>query len=105
MDGARCGGKGRVLGGEGGHGLSRLVTEGLGARDRGSIRLQWNQVSHLELQRIGAAVRREGGGAERKVESMRHEEKWAEVEKNAKVVFKVLTDVRRVKGEKRRKNV
>lgn len=51
MDGAGCGVEGGVLGGEGGHVLSGLVTEGLRARDRGSVRLQRNQVSHLELQR------------------------------------------------------
>lgn len=66
MGGAGCGGKGGILGGEGGHGLSGLVTEGLGARDRGSIRLQWNQVSHLELQRTEAAVHKEGGAVERR---------------------------------------
>lgn len=59
MDRTGCGGKGGVLGGEGGHGLSGLVTERLGARDRGSIRLQRNQVSHLELQRTGAAAHQE----------------------------------------------
>lgn len=50
MHGAGCGGKGGILGGEGRHGLSGLVAEGLRARDRGSVRLQRNQVSHLELQ-------------------------------------------------------
>lgn len=59
MDGTGCGGEGGILGGEGGHCLSGLVTEGLGARDRGSIRLQRNQVSHLELQRTGAAAHQE----------------------------------------------
>lgn len=48
VDGA--GGGGGVLGGEGGHGLSGLVTQGLGAGDRGSVGLQRNQVGHLELQ-------------------------------------------------------
>lgn len=86
MDGAGCGGKGGVLGGEGRHGLSGLVTEGLGARDRGSIRLQWNQVSHLELHRTGAAAAHRGGGAaERKEECTRQSEKQAKVEKNARL--------------------
>lgn len=85
MDGAGCGGKGGILGGEGGHGLSWLVTEGLGARDRGSIRLQWNQVSHLELQRTGAAAHQDGGAAEQKEEHTRQSEKQAEVVKNARL--------------------
>lgn len=86
VDGAGCGGKGGVLGGEGRHGLSGLVTEGLGARDRGSIRLQWNQVSHLELHRTGAAAAHRGGGAaERKEECTRQSEKQAKVEKNARL--------------------
>lgn len=50
VDGAGGGGRGWVLGGEGGHGLSGLVTQGLGAGDRGSVGLQRNQVGHLELQ-------------------------------------------------------
>ncbi len=116
MDGAGCGGKGGILGGEGGHGLSGLVTEGLGARDRGSIRLQWNQVSHLELQRTGAAAaaaaHREGGAAERKKECTRQSEKQAKVEKNArlclysKVIFFNMSeqsDNRWVERERREK--
>lgn len=83
VDGAGRGGKGGILGGECRHGLSGLVTEGLGTRDRGSIRLQWNQVSHLELQRTGAAAaNQEGGAAERKEECTRRQ---AKVEKNAKL--------------------
>lgn len=78
MDGTGCGGKGGILGGECGHGLSGLVTEGLGTRDRGSIRLQWNQVSHLELRRKGAAAaHQEGGAAKWKEESTRRSEKQA----------------------------
>lgn len=50
VDGARGGGEGGVLGGEGGHSLSWLITEGLGTRHGSSIRLERNQVSHLELQ-------------------------------------------------------
>lgn len=67
MDGPGCGGEGGVLGGEGGHVLSWLVTEGLRARDRGRVRLQWNQVSHLELQRAGAADRQAGAAAKCKI--------------------------------------
>lgn len=62
MDWTGCGGKGGILGGEGGHVLSGLVTEGLRARDRGSVRLQWNQVSHLELQRAGAGQHQQQKG-------------------------------------------
>lgn len=50
MDGTGCGREGGVLGGEGGHGLSGLVAQRLGAGDGSGVRLQWNQVSHLELQ-------------------------------------------------------
>ena len=73
MDGSGGRGEGGILGGEGGHGLSGLVTEGLGARDRGSIGLQRYQVSHLELQRGGAtaAAHREGRAAEQKEERTR----------------------------------
>lgn len=84
MNGTGCGGKRGILGGEGGHGLSGLVTEGLGARDRGSVRLQWNQVSHLELQRT-AAAHQEGGAAEQKEEGARQLEEQAKVEKNARL--------------------
>lgn len=88
VDGAGCGGEGGILGGEGGHGLSGLITERLGARDRGSIRLQWNQVSHLELQRTD----REGGGggggaAEQEEGGARQSEKQAGEEKDARFVF------------------
>ncbi len=87
MDGAGCGGKGGILGGEGGHGLSGLVAEGLGARDRGSVRLQWDKVSHLELQRTGAtaAAHREGGAAEQKEEDARQPERQAEVGESARL--------------------
>lgn len=116
MDGTGCGGKGGILGGECGHGLSGLVTEGLGARDRGSIRLQWDQVSHLELQRTGgaaAAAHQEGGAAERKEECTRQSEKQAEVEENERMCLypkesfltcrdKVITDMWRGKRRKRR---
>ncbi|TNN72472.1 hypothetical protein EYF80_017248 [Liparis tanakae] len=52
--------------------------EGLGTRDGGSIRLQRNQVSHLELQRPGGAAHREGGAAKWKEESAGQSEMQAE---------------------------
>lgn len=65
MDGAGCGGKGRILGREGGHGLSGLVAQRLRTRDRGCVRLQRDQVSHLELERTaGAAAHQEDGAAQ-----------------------------------------
>lgn len=62
-------GGGGVLGGEGRHGLSGLIAEGLGARHGRGVRLQRHQVCHLELRRSiedSEDTRREGGG-QRKV--------------------------------------
>lgn len=43
------GGRGGLLRGEGGHGLSGLVTQGLGAGHGRRVGLQRHQVGHLEL--------------------------------------------------------
>lgn len=49
VQGAGGGGGGGLLRGEGGHGLSGLVAQGLGAGHGGRVRLQGHQVGHLEL--------------------------------------------------------
>lgn len=96
VDGARGGGEGGVLGGEGGHSLSWLITEGLGTRHGSSIRLERNQVSHLELQEQPS--RREEA----------EDRKWkSEKEKVVGLYPKVIyapCRYRRIGGEHKKKN-
>lgn len=84
MGGAGCGVEGGILGGEGGHVLSGLVTEGLRARDRGSVRLQRNQVSHLELQRSRSAP----GGEEEPSGRKSAQDSWRSRPKSRRTINK-----------------